>query len=200
MLKRGPAQLRLFELREKIILTLPMTYLKAPKFRMHERGSVMLEFCLCLGLVAFLAFSAVSLGFAMKEHSTIVEAARVGARAASMVPPSYPSEEVTRAAVLSAIKYLESSGYQSADYRFVVNPESMDFEKTGTVRIIQLDVSRHGLAGYDFFTGLAVTAAASTQYPLADGNYAMHFDSDNHSDGIHGAHHVGDPEYEGDGE
>lgn len=153
----------------------------------------MLEFCICLGLVVFLAFSAVSLGFAMKEHSTIVEAARVGARAASMLPPTYPADEVTRVAVLSAVKYLESSGYQSADYRFVVQSAPMDFEKTGSIGIVQLDVSRRGNASYDLISGIAVPAAATTHFPLAEGNHATYFDSEHPEARGGGAHHSGEP-------
>ena len=81
------------------------------------RGTVLSELMIVTPFVVMVTFGTIDLSFALKQHSAMVEAARVAARAAAILPPNTDESTVVGSVYGSVIMSLsyESSGVTPAD-------------------------------------------------------------------------------------
>ena len=142
------------------------------------RGSVLLEFSICISLLFMLAFSAIGLSFALRERIALAEAARIGARSASMLPAGTSPEAINETALFAAAKYLDRSGYPSAHYKYKIAPSQLTVANSGSINYLKLQISRHESGIPELIGNLAGNPALVAEFPLSGSNSASSFDSE----------------------
>ncbi len=82
---------------------------------LSERGTALMELAIVTPFVIAVMFATIELSFSIKNHASMVEAARVAARAAAILPPDTDSGGVHGAVVGALTTSLQHSGIALAD-------------------------------------------------------------------------------------
>ena len=143
-----------------------------------ENGSVMLEFSICMSLIFMLVLGLVSVYFAVREHDVVIEAMRTGGRAAGMLNPGATPDRVTQTVLAATRRYMNDSGYPSNGYAFKITPRTIELSSTAAFQIVRLEIRRSESAVYDILTGMTFSAPSAAEFPIANGNTALPFDSE----------------------
>lgn len=139
--------------------------------REGNEGVALLELALVTPLLILCVVGVVDFGLELREHTVVVEAARVGGRAASLVPAGSSPSTISDAAVRAAAAYLQSAGYPVADYRFEVAPRELTFSHS-IVNTVRINIAREPSALRALIAGKRIESSVVSQFPLPRGNSA----------------------------
>lgn len=132
-------------------------------------GVAMIEFAICVVVLVLLASGILDYGIALREHAVMVEAARVGARAASAAE-TLDGAVLSNLAVNVSRDFLQSQGLDGADYGYRIKPVEV-FAEDGTSMgwWAKLVISRPGGARFLLLVPKGFTSCVTSSFYIERG-------------------------------
>ena len=138
-----------------------------------ESGAALLEMAVVSPFILALFAALIDFGFQFKEHQVLVEATRVAARTAALIPSGQAASVVSSGALNAAVSHLQGQGLSSDDYVIEIRSGEILVPNAGTLSRIVVGIERREPTIYAFFSAHFVGGVrVESSFVLPDGNTA----------------------------